>query len=463
MQFTAGVRHDMQLKQRHWLGIFAALAIMALFAATSWLRPYERRLASTLVLVHEAFPQVQRVTVHDLSAWLADTNRPQPGLYDVRTPDEFAVSHLPGAIRMDPRSRAHDVVKRIDPAKPAVFYCSVGHRSSQMADQLRVLGRTNVFSVEGSIFAWSNAGLPLVSNDVPVKLVHPFSESYARLLPPEARYPLPSLANFANEYGPRLNPLKATNALILLAFFLAWESFAPFFDWFRKHPRQRTAHGLRNIALGLLNTLVIVLVFVRLWMAATNWAAEHDIGLLNWLGAFGWQRTVLTVLLLDAWTWSWHWLNHHVSLFWWFHRTHHTELRMDVTSANRFHLGEIVGSSLLRIPLFILLGIHLKDLLVYETLLFAVVQFHHANIRVPWAVESWLRWIIVTPNMHRVHHSQDMEESNSNFASLLSIWDVMFNTWAWRRNPHEIRYGLTGCEAEERHTLKGMLRTPFED
>ncbi len=452
----------MQLRQRHWLWLFGGVIVVALLAAMTWLRPYERRLASTLVLVHEAFPKVQRVTVLELSAWLADTNRPQPSLYDVRTADEYAVSHLPGARRMDPKVRGREALKLIDTTRPTVFYCSVGHRSSQMAEQLRVLGQTNVFSVEGSIFAWSNAGLPLVSNGVPVKLVHPYSESYARLLPPEARYPLPSLTNLANEYGPRLNPLKAGNALILLVFFLAWESFAPFFDWFRHKPKERTLHGLKNITLGLLNTVVIVVVFVRLWMAATNWAAEHDIGIMNWLGAYGWRRTLLTVLLLDGWTWCWHWLNHQVPLFWWFHRTHHTELQMDVTSANRFHLGEIVGSSLLRIPLFILLGVHLRDLLVYETLLFAVVQFHHANIRLPWAIESWLRWLIVTPNMHRVHHSQDRAESDANFASLLSIWDVMFNTWAWRKNPHEIQYGVVGCEGEEKHTLKGLLRTPFE-
>lgn len=453
----------MFLDQRRWLWLLGGLLLLGCTAAMIWLRPYERRMASTLALVHADFPLVPRITVKELAAWQADTNRIPPALYDVRTAEEFAVSHLPNAIRLDPRNRARDVLSELDPQKPAVLYCSVGYRSSLMADQLRVLGHTNVFSVEGSIFAWSAAGLPLVSNGVPVKLVHPYSESYARLLPHEAQYPLPALQNLANEYGPRLNPFKAVNALILLAIFLAWESFAPFFDWFRHHPKERTLHGLRNITLGLLNTLLITLIFVRLWMAVTNWAAEHDFGLLNWLGTTGWRRTVLTIILLDAWTWSWHWLNHHVTLFWWFHRTHHTELRMDVTSASRFHIGEIACSSMLRLPLFALLGIQLGDLLVYETLLFAVVQFHHANIRLPWWIESWLRWFIVTPNMHRVHHSQIVTESNSNYASLLPLWDILFGTWNWREKPQEIKYGVSGFEEPAQHSLTGLLKTPWQN
>lgn len=452
----------MILDQRRWLWLLGGVVILACAAAMTWLKPYERRMASLLELVHADFPEVQRVTVQELSVWLADTNRPQPGLYDTRTADEFEVSHLPGAVRMDPRTRARDAIKLVDTRRPTVFYCSVGHRSSLMADQFRILGHTNVYSVEGSIFAWSAAGLPLVSNGVPVRLVHPYSESYARLLPPEARYPVPALKNWANEYGPRLNPLKAANALILLAIFLAWESIAPFFGWFRQHPKERTLHGLRNLTLGLLNTLMISLIFVRLWMGVTNWAAEHDFGLLNWLGASGWRRTFLTILMLDAWTWSWHWLNHHVSLFWWFHRTHHTELRMDVTSASRFHMGEIASSSLLRLPLFAFLGIQLSDLIIYETLLFAVVQFHHANIRLPWWIESWLRWFIVTPNMHRVHHSQIVSESNSNYGSLMPLWDVLFGTWNWREKPQEIQYGVTGFTGAQQHTLKGLLKTPWQ-
>ncbi len=453
----------MLMDRRRWLWLLGGLIILVCLAALSWLKPYERRMASTLAVVHADFPTVPRITVPELTRWLADTNRPQPVLYDVRTADEFAVSHLPGAVRLDPATRGRDALQQLDTNRTAILYCSVGYRSSQMAEQVRVLGHSNVYSVEGSIFAWSAAGLPLVSNGVPAKLVHPYSESYARLLPPEARYPMPALKNLANEYGPRLNPFKAANALILLAIFLVWESFAPFFDWFRKAPKERTLHGLRNISLGLINTLVIALVFVRLWMGVTNWADEHDFGLLNWLDVTGWRRTLLTILLLDAWTWSWHWLNHHVPLFWWFHRTHHTELRMDVTSASRFHLGEIATSSVLRLPLFSLLGVHLGDVVIYETLLFAVVQFHHANIRLPWWIESWLRWLIVTPNLHRVHHSQIVVESNSNYGSLLPLWDVLFGTWNWREKPQEIRYGVSGFEAPEQHSLKGLLKTPWQN
>ena len=176
---------------------------------------------------------------------------------------------------------------------------------------------------------------------------------------------------------------------------------------------------------------------------------------------FGWRRVVAAVLLLDCWTYFWHRLNHAVPLFWQFHRTHHSEMKMDVTSASRFHIGEIIFSSLLRLPLIILLGVRLKELVIYETLMFAVVQFHHANINIPRFLENILRWIIVTPNLHRVHHSRWMPETNSNFSSFLSIWDTLFDTRRWRDNAREIHFGLEGFDHPQHHTLTGLLQTPL--
>jgi sterol desaturase/sphingolipid hydroxylase (fatty acid hydroxylase superfamily) len=143
---------------------------------------------------------------------------------------------------------------------------------------------------------------------------------------------------------------------------------------------------------------------------------------------------------------------------------HHTETSLDITSAVRFHFGEIVLSGLLRVPLILLLGLTFKELLIYETLLFSVVQFQHANIRIPAGIERWLSWIIVSPGFHRVHHSTDWKESNSNFSSLLSIWDRIFRTRAEKLVPGGTAapFGVTGMSSPEQQTLVALIESPLE-
>jgi len=134
---------------------------------------------------------------------------------------------------------------------------------------------------------------------------------------------------------------------------------------------------------------------------------------------------------------------------------------MDVTTANRFHIGEIFFSSLFRIPLIGLLGIHLWELVIYETLMVAVVQFHHSNIDIPAKVDSMLRVLIVSPNMHRVHHSRWRPETDSNFSSLFSFWDRLAQTFRLNPNPKNIRLGLDEFDRKVDQTVGGMLKTPI--
>ncbi len=136
---------------------------------------------------------------------------------------------------------------------------------------------------------------------------------------------------------------------------------------------------------------------------------------------------------------------------------------MDVTTAGRFHIGEIALSSLLRIPLIILLGLRLHELLIYETVMFAVVQFHHANIVLPEPVDRFLRIFIVTPAMHKVHHSDWQPETDSNFSSMLSIWDRLGRSFLTRKDLSEIQFGLEEIQGDAEETIPGMLKTPFSD
>lgn len=226
-----------------------------------------------------------------------------------------------------------------------------------------------------------------------------------------------------------------------LVVLLAWETFQPYFPLFRQ-TADRARHGVLNLALGLLNAAVIAFAFAAAWLAVTQWSAVHRFGLLNVLDLSSWQRSVLSVFLLDAWTYGWHWLNHRVSFFWRFHRWHHADRAMDVTTASRFHTGEIVLSSIFRVLVLALFGCSLVELAVYELLLFAVVQFHHANIGVPERLDRVLRLVIVTPALHKVHHSVVRAESDSNYSSLFSWWDRVFRTIHLVPEPRRIVFGV---------------------
>lgn len=222
--------------------------------------------------------------------------------------------------------------------------------------------------------------------------------------------------------------LAAAAVLVVLLF---WESAQPFFPLFAGAAtpwRARLLHGLTNAGFGLLNGIAIRLVFVGLWAATMEWAQVHGVGLLHWLPMPPWMHGVVAVLLLDAWTYAWHRLNHVVRFLWRFHRLHHADRQMDVTTANRFHLGEITLSSLARVPVLALIGCRLDELALYELLLFAVVQFHHANVGLPAWLDRALRVVIVTPHLHKVHHSVVIAEQNANFSSLFSWWDRMART-----------------------------------
>lgn len=249
-----------------------------------------------------------------------------------------------------------------------------------------------------------------------------------------------------------------------MAVFLSWESIHPFFGFFARKGRQRIRHVALNLVMGAINSLAVALVFVALWLWAAEWAFANDFGLLNQLSIStpipGWLRALFAVLILDAWTYCWHRLNHRIPFLWRFHKVHHSDPNMDVTTATRFHIGEIILSSLLRIPLILVFGIYVWELVLYETIMFAVVQFHHANIGLPAALDRFLRMFIVTPNMHKVHHSKIRIETDSNYSSLLSIWDRIGRSFRLRANPQEIEFGLEGIDQAAADSLPSLLKMP---
>jgi len=259
-----------------------------------------------------------------------------------------------------------------------------------------------------------------------------------------------------------LSQWRSISALSLLVILLAWESLVPFFSFFAGSTGERARHGLKNLALGVVNSLLTGLGFVALWWTTAQWAQAHGSGLLNWLPMPGWARLAGAFLVFDAWMYWWHRLNHRVPFLWRFHRTHHSDPKMDVTTANRFHIGEIALSSVLRVPVIALLGLQLWELALYELAMFTVVQLHHANVAFPAWLDRALRVVIVTPFMHKVHHSRWQPETDSNYSSLFSFWDRLFGSFRMRENPRTLRLGLEEFDRPEDHTLTGLLATPLK-
>lgn len=261
---------------------------------------------------------------------------------------------------------------------------------------------------------------------------------------------------------PSIDQLQSICAVTVLLLVLVWESSTPLGLYFLGNSRERLRHGVKNLFLGIFNALVIGWIFVALWWSAAEWAQAHDFGLLNWLNLPNWAQVVGAFLFFDAWMYLWHRLNHRVPFLWRFHRTHHSDPKMDVTTASRFHLGEIVLSSILRVPVIALLGLELWQLALYETAMFTVVQIHHANIALPDWLDRSLRLLIVTPFMHKVHHSRWQPETDSNFSSLFSFWDRLFGTFRSRADFGAFQFGLEEFDRPEHHTLLGLLTTPVK-
>lgn len=250
-------------------------------------------------------------------------------------------------------------------------------------------------------------------------------------------------------------PLAAT---LLLALLWVAESVAPMY----LGRQNRLAHGGRNLAMGLLNTLLIAIPFASLLLLVTEWAQHQAFGLAHWMIGPMWFQWFVVLFLFDAWMYLWHRLNHRVPLLWRFHAVHHSDRDMDATSALRFHTGEIAMSFVARLAILPLLGMTIPQLLIYETILLPVILFHHSNIRLPANVDRLIRWLIVTPNMHWVHHSREQPETDSNYASVLSIWDRCFGSFRLCDQPEMIDLGLHDQDGGRSwRTLREMIAAPF--
>ncbi len=189
---------------------------------------------------------------------------------------------------------------------------------------------------------------------------------------------------------------------------------------------------INNWALVLLNTATLrlmALVIPLLAVGAAMDASAKGWGLFNMLDLPVWVETVAALLILDFLIWGQHLITHKIPLLWRLHRVHHADRDMDVTTAIRFHPVEIALSMLLKIGAVYLLGASAVAVILFEIILNGAAMFNHANMRLPLWLDRPVRLVLVTPDMHRVHHSVHRNEHDSNYGFSLSIWDRMFGTY----------------------------------
>jgi len=208
----------------------------------------------------------------------------------------------------------------------------------------------------------------------------------------------------------------------LMAF---WEILAPR----RKLTQPKGSRWLNNIGLVVFNTSLLRVVFPMAAIGVAEYAQLMQWGLFNMIEVHPAIALLVSIIVLDAVIYLQHVMFHAVPLLWRLHRVHHADLDFDVTTGARFHPIEILLSMLIKFAAIVLLGPPLAAVVIFEVLLNAMAMFNHSNVRMPLALDGVLRQLVVTPDMHRVHHSHLADETNSNFGFNLSVWDRVFGTY----------------------------------
>lgn len=227
----------------------------------------------------------------------------------------------------------------------------------------------------------------------------------------------------------------------------------------------KTRRWFANLAIVILNTLVMRLLIPIAPYGMAVFAQSKGWGVFNQLKLAGMPEIVASLLLLDLVIYLQHRTFHHMSLLWRIHRMHHTDLDLDVSSGTRFHPLEMVVSVMIKLLAVCLLGSSPLSVLLFEILLNATSMFNHANVRIPVRIDRWLRMILVTPDMHRVHHSVVPQETDSNFGFSLPWWDHLFASYrAQPRDGHsEMSIGLKEFRNLNKLGLTQLLLLPFVD
>lgn len=242
-----------------------------------------------------------------------------------------------------------------------------------------------------------------------------------------------------------------------LLIFLTWELLAPY----RHVTVSKLKRWIINLALTGFNNIILALLFAATVTQVCQYVSINRIGILNSIEMPFWQKTLITILILDFTLYIWHLLNHVVPFFWDLHRVHHCDLNMDVSTATRFHIGELAISKVITISLILFLGVDLYGLFLFETLVLMTTQFHHSSIRIPKWFEKIYWLLFVPPSMHRIHHSVVIKERDSNYGVIFSVWDRILGTLLTDIDQSGIRIGVGRYQKQEELNFHHLLIMPL--
>jgi sterol desaturase/sphingolipid hydroxylase (fatty acid hydroxylase superfamily) len=215
------------------------------------------------------------------------------------------------------------------------------------------------------------------------------------------------------------------------------ELFAPRSE----HTEMKGSRWFTNLAIFIIDIVVLRLAFKAAAVGVAVWATSNGYGLFNVLDINPFLAGLIAFVFLDFAIWASHVASHKIPILWRVHRMHHADTSIDVTTALRFHPVEILLSMLFKVALIVLLGAPAIAVIIFEIVLNGCAMFNHSNLKLPEPVDRVLRMFIVTPDMHRIHHSSEQPETDSNYGFNLSIWDRLFSTYT-----HEPMKGHDGIE-----------------
>ncbi|MGV8855483.1 MAG: sterol desaturase family protein [Devosia sp.] len=206
----------------------------------------------------------------------------------------------------------------------------------------------------------------------------------------------------------------------------------------------KTRRWLTNVGMLVISSVALRILFPAAAVGAALWAEADGIGLFHLMEVPIWLAAMISIIVLDLAVWFAHLLSHKIPWLWRIHRMHHADTGFDLTTALRFHPLEIIISMLWKIGIVLALGAPAWSVLVFEVMLNGTAMFNHANIALPSSVDRLVRLALVTPDMHRVHHSTDRRETDSNYGFSLSLWDRLFATYVDQpaRGHREMELGL---------------------
>ncbi|MBO9152953.1 sterol desaturase family protein [Chitinophaga sp. GCM10012297] len=225
----------------------------------------------------------------------------------------------------------------------------------------------------------------------------------------------------------------------------------------------RYRHAGANLFFTL-TTAIVNLGFAFLVVKTSDFTAKDQFGLLYLVQLPLWLHAALALLMLDfIGAYLVHWVQHKIAWMWHFHKIHHMDIAVDATTALRHHPVESVFRVGALLAAILVMGVPIWMVMFYQSLSALMSQFNHANIHLPHWVDKSLSWVIVSPDMHKVHHSRHQPETDSNYANIFSVWDRLFGTFVTVKDTASLRYGLNEYQDEKYRQIGALLKTPWEN